>query len=105
MGRPADSEPVRGGVWGTLTGDQPGLEERVEVLARHLLGQALELLDRAVAALAVVDPGPEDGPERRIPDQVPQRLERHRAADVDRPEEDVPRPGITDAQRPEGVLL
>ena len=52
----------------------------------------------------LVGPGAQQRPERRIADPVPQPLERHGAADVDRAVEQVLGPGVVDGQPPELVV-
>src|SRR5690349_5362058 len=66
---------------------EPGAEEVVQLLSRHLLGEGGELGRARVAVAVLGRPGLEQLEEGGVADPLAQHLERHGAAGVDGPGE------------------
>src|SRR4029450_11716529 len=85
---------------------QPDVEEVVELLPRDLLGEYHERRRAHVAVAVPRRPGAQKPEEVVVADLLPERLQRHRAAVVDRPIEHVGRAArVARRRRPEPSLL
>ena len=81
--------------------EQPRVEERVQLLARHGLRQGDELIRRAGRVGMIGEPGVDDLEEGRGADGLAEGLERHRTPHVHLVREQVVDPGVAGRHIPE----
>ena len=102
-----DSAPVRCRRQGWQGGgEEPGVEEVVELLAADLLGERDEVLRRRVPVVEVGGPGAQDGEECLVAETQPERVQCERAAFIDdRRGEELSWTGIAGARGRAGEIV